>query len=52
METFIDQVWVALMSAFIVLAFLAVMIFSIWLVKIVAEKLLHHRPARNTHPGM
>ncbi len=40
MGTFIDQAWVALMSAFAVLAFVVVMVCSIWLVKIVAEKLL------------
>ena len=41
METFIDQAWVTLMSAFVVLGLLAVMVCSIWLVKIVAERLQH-----------
>jgi hypothetical protein len=40
METFMDQVWVTLMSAFAVLGFMAVMACSIWLVKVITEKWL------------
>jgi hypothetical protein len=39
MENFIDQMWVALMSAFVVLGFVVVMACAIWLEKIAAEKL-------------
>ncbi len=38
METFIDQLWVALMSAFAVMGFVVVMACSVWLVKVIAEK--------------
>ena len=39
METFMDQMWVALMSVFVVLGFVAAMACSIWIVKVIAEKL-------------
>lgn len=43
METFIDQIWIAIMSAFGVMGFLVVMACSIWLVKIIVERLEHSR---------
>ena len=39
METFIDQAWIALMSGFVVLGFVVAVACSIWLVKLIAEKL-------------
>jgi hypothetical protein len=50
METFIDQIWVTLMSALAVFGFLVVMASAIWLVKIIAESVLHARVTKNTHP--
>ena len=49
MEHFINQLWIALMSAFVVMGFVVVMACSIWLVKLVAEKLLT-RTHKNAEP--
>lgn len=46
METFMDQAWVALMSAFAVMGFVVVMACSIWLVKVVAERCLSAKTAK------
>jgi Na+-transporting methylmalonyl-CoA/oxaloacetate decarboxylase gamma subunit len=50
METFIDQIWLTLLSAFVVFGFLAVMVCAIWLVKVIAERVLHARVPKNIHP--
>jgi len=38
METFVDQLWVVLMSAFVVVALVVISACSIWLVKVFAER--------------
>lgn len=48
MEVFLDQLWIAMMSAFVVLGFVVVMTCTIWIVKIVAEKLIPSKQPSNT----